>query len=151
MQVISELLNPNNFGKYVLEVVSWENDADHYENNVFYIDTLEELQLSIELLESCKDLPDEEPYYGEPKTFKVFGLEISCIEQFSAMEDEYYEKLEEDVETPLGMFGNGMFLETYKEFVGGYQYETNIIRRLDSYAVYKLDEQGLLSKIEKTT
>lgn len=151
MQIISGLLNPKNFGKYVLEVVSWENDADHYQTNIFYIDTLEKLQLSIELIESCEVIPDEEPYYGEPRAFKVFGLDVSCMEQLSAMEAEYYEKLEEDVENPLGMFGNGMFVEDYEEFVGGFQYESSTIRRLDCYNVYKLDDQGRLSKIEKTT
>lgn len=151
MHTIAGLLDPENFGKYVLEVVSWENDGDHYQTNIFYIDTLEELIASVELIDSLKNVPDENPYYGEAELFEVFGLEVHSLEQLSAMEDEYYEKLEEDVENPLGMFGNGMFLETYEEFVGGFQYETSIMRRLDSYNVYKLDEQGKLSKIEKTS
>lgn len=151
MQTIEGLLDPENFGKYVLEVISWENDADHYQTNIFFIDTLEKLQLSIELMDSCKVLPDDEPYFGEPKNFKVFGLEVSCMEQLASLEAEYYEQLDDDVEYPIGMFGNGMFLETYEEFVGGFQYETSIIRRLESYNIYKLDEQGRLSKIEKTS
>lgn len=160
MTNLAAIVDPKNFGKLVLEVTSWENDGDHYQTNLFFMSTKEELDNSIEFIESLKDVPDNArssdlyeafgEVYEAPK-FKVFGVEISSLAELSNMEDEYYEKLEESPEDPKGLFGNGMFLETYEEFVGGFQYETSIIRRLDSYNVYKLDEQGKLSKIEKTS
>lgn len=49
--ILEQLLNPENFDCFVLEVFSWENDWDHHEHNLFFYDCVEDLKVAIKVLD----------------------------------------------------------------------------------------------------
>lgn len=54
--ILEAVTDNKNFGRYVLEAISWENDGDHYENNIFFFDTLEEIEAAIQAGQKAQSL-----------------------------------------------------------------------------------------------
>lgn len=111
MLKLDDLFNESNFGKYALECVSWENDADHYETNIVFLDNLNDVKILVMYL----------------------GLDREDLEEALLILEDSSDEDYEDYEQIM-------------EAIGGYQYETDIPRVLESYTLWYLDSDGKLTK-----
>lgn len=108
MLKLDDLFNKDNFGKYALECISWENDADHYENNVVFLDTLDDVKILVMYLRLDRE-----------------DLEKALLILEDSSDEDY---------------------EQIMEAIGGYQYESDVLRVLESYTLWYLDSDGKLTK-----
>jgi len=122
--MFDEICDENNFGKYMLAVESWENDADHYETNTAWFDTL---LVASETYLIFDNATKDKPFLVAGHTFKDL--------QEAAKSDKKDEE--------------GFYISDYiLDLVGGYQYETDRARVADSVKLYHLSHEGVLSKCE---
>lgn len=123
MAIIDQLTNHNNFNKYGLEVVSWENDGDHYGSNVFFFQTKEELLKAIELGEvMCKYRHGRVGYKGE---------------------------VYENTASFLTTLRNTDYLahQLAIDLVGGYEYECDLVRQGESLHPFHVSITGQISPL----
>jgi hypothetical protein len=146
--ILQTLANPDNFGKYILEVESWENDGDHYQTNLHVVSSKEELTLLTTMLDVLRDVPKDSGWSNSnTKEYTLFGNTFKTLEELLELDSEAHAS-ENDMGVYVGgLFGNGIYLDHYIELVGGYQYESDEIRQLDSYKTYKLSDIGVLEEI----
>jgi hypothetical protein len=120
--MFDEICDKNNFGKYLLAVESWENDADHYETNTAWFDTLLDASETYQIFDNAsKDLP-----------FVVAGHTFKDLQEASksGAKDE-----------------QGFYIsDSLLDLVGGYEYESDRARTTDSVKLYHLNHEGVLSK-----
>jgi hypothetical protein len=118
--VLEELLKPENFGSYILEITSWENDGDHYNTELEFSkdSTLERFEA---LRLASQNLP-----------FTVSGIEFKNLQEVADSE---------------ATDSNGHYISDYFLDSIGYGYESSIARTVDSVKMYFLDSSGKLEKL----
>lgn len=146
--ILEQIANPNNFGKYVVEVESWENDADHFQTNYYFTNDSEKLSHIMIMLTTLKDVPRDSGWSNSnSKEFALFGVTFKTISELMELESEAYAREDEAGVDVGGLFGNGMSIDLFIELVGGYEYESSLIRQLDSFKTFKLGSDGKLEEI----
>lgn len=120
--MLEQLLKPENFGSFILEVTSWENDGDHYQTNLeFEKDSKLALERYDYLTKASKGLP-----------FKIHGIRYESLQQVYDSEDKD---------------ADGYYLADYIIENVGCEYESSIVRTVESVKLYFLDEDGSLNHV----
>lgn len=146
--ILEQITNPKNFGKYVIEVESWENDADHYQLNCYFTDDKVRLTNIMLLLDTLKDVPRDNGWSNSnTKEFTLFGVTFKSIADLMELESDAYAQEDAAGVDVGGLFGNDMSTDLFIELVGGYEYESDVVRQLDSYNTFKLSSDGKLEEI----
>ena len=119
--MLESLLNKKNFGSYILEITSSENDGDHYQTNLEFEKNLNKVLTRFYYL--CKAARSE--------TFIIEGTEFENLQQVSRSD-----KKDRD----------GHYIADYVLENIGYAYESSMVREVESVKLYFLDEQGILNE-----
>lgn len=129
--ILAQIANPKNFGKFVVEVQSWENDGDHYENHIFFAPTREEFD---DLVYACKIM------CGQVNP-ELDGIEFPDRETFL----EYI--LEKELDQAYFDEDTVFHHEFLTNLVGSYEYESNVLRTGDCFMAFYLDCYGKLNPV----
>jgi len=120
--MLEQLLNKENFGSFILEITSWENDGDHYQTN---IELEKDYKIALErydyLTKASRGLP-----------FTINGVEYANLQEVADSEDKD---------------ADGYYLADYIIENVGCEYESSIVRTVESVKLYFLDENGSLNHV----
>lgn len=120
--MLEQLLKPENFGSFILEITSWENDGDHYQTNIeFEKDSKTAVNRFEYLTKAIKGLP-----------FTINGVEYADLQ-------EVYDSEDKD--------SDGCYLADYILENIGTEYESSKVRTVESVKLYFLDEDGSLNYV----
>lgn len=120
--MLDKLLDAKNFGSFILEITSWENDGDHYQTNIEFE---KDPHKALERYDYLTKASNNEP-------FKVNGKIYKDLQELSDSDDTDPE---------------GFHLSDYILNNIGWQYETSIVRVVESVKIYFLDKDGDLNHV----
>lgn len=124
--MLGELLNPENFGSFILEITSWENDGDNYQtNHEFEKESTRALERYEYLCKAAK---------GQP--FVIAGTKFNNLQ----------EVLDSEVKDSEGYHISDYISDYILDSIGR-EYGSDTVRTVESVKLYFLDEDGSLNHV----
>ena len=138
--IVEKLINPENVGKIGIETITWENDGDHYKCEVTFFDSEEAAELAMSVVMAAKQDYINKHYHRRDahKGFKILGREFEDLEEALLVLDS-----EEELDK------RGFYISDIVSDLIGYEYESDRLRTLESYKLFKLVEPCKLKTVIK--